>query len=243
MPYPPSPHQAVPSLGRRSRTVLHLALAAVLLGAALAGWAGFRTGDRAPMETWGTGAPPGASDEGSAVLSRSVTPSRIPPETVTPQAELSLKPAEMLMPSPTPLPITTAAVTSVPTPDPATQLAAATTVHAAPSPSPPPLPPPRTPQATRPASPSPAPRVITRPPPPRTPTAVTAQAVGQASLRVGPSTADLITGYAPVGTSATVIGCASGCSWLLLSLPGGASGWSARHFWAVSGNLSRTGSP
>ena len=67
-----------------------------------------------------------------------------------------------------------------------------------------------------------------------------AQAVQSASLRTAPSTDAPITGYAPAGATVAVLGCAAGCSWLLVALPGG-SAWTARHFWSVSGDFSTIG--
>ncbi|MGH2587020.1 MAG: SH3 domain-containing protein, partial [Dehalococcoidia bacterium] len=69
---------------------------------------------------------------------------------------------------------------------------------------------------------------------------VTARAVDVASLRTAPSTDALITGAVPAGSTATVVGCAGGCSWLLLATPSGTA-WSARHFWVVNGDLSTIG--
>jgi len=67
-----------------------------------------------------------------------------------------------------------------------------------------------------------------------------ARAIDMASLRTAPSTDAVITGYVPAGTTVTVVGCAGGCSWLLVASAGGTA-WSARHFWAVTGDLSTIG--
>ena len=67
-----------------------------------------------------------------------------------------------------------------------------------------------------------------------------ARAVSMAALRQLPSQDALIIGYVPPGGTATVIGCAGGCSWLLLSVQGGTA-WSASYFWSISGDLSTVG--
>ena len=69
------------------------------------------------------------------------------------------------------------------------------------------------------------------------PISVVARAIDAASLRTAPSTDALIVAHVPAGSTAAVVGCAGGCSWLLLATQGGTL-WSARHFWAVSGDLS-----
>jgi uncharacterized protein YraI len=66
---------------------------------------------------------------------------------------------------------------------------------------------------------------------------VTARAISAASLRAAPSVDALIVTYAPAGSSFSVVGCAGGCTWLLIATQSGTL-WSARHFWAVSGDLS-----
>jgi uncharacterized protein YraI len=66
---------------------------------------------------------------------------------------------------------------------------------------------------------------------------VIARAIDTASLRTSPSADALIAGYAPVGSTVTVVGCAGGCSWLLVATQNGTL-WSARYFWAISGDLS-----
>jgi uncharacterized protein YraI len=72
---------------------------------------------------------------------------------------------------------------------------------------------------------------------PRPAGAVIARAIGAAALRTAPSTDALIVAYMPAGATVAVVGCAGGCSWLLVATQSGTL-WSARHFWAVSGDLS-----
>lgn len=149
------------------------------------------------------------------------------------------------VPGPSPSPVSAAAPpVQVPSPEPSRSPTPEPT--ASPSPEPTPLP---TPEPTPPPTPEPPPESPppTPAPPPPTPAptprpvVVTARAVDAASLRSSPSTDALITGTAVAGSSATVVGCAGGCSWLLLALPGGGSAWSARFFWTVSGDLSVLG--
>jgi len=84
------------------------------------------------------------------------------------------------------------------------------------------------------------PTVVRTPAPTPRPAAVVAQAITTASLRNAPSTDAAITGYLPAGSTASVVGCAGGCSWLLVASAGGTA-WSARHFWSVTGDLSTVG--
>ena len=74
-------------------------------------------------------------------------------------------------------------------------------------------------------------------PPPPTPAYVTARAIQTASLRTEPSTLALITSSIPAGTVVTVLGCSSGCQWLLVQTPGGGTAWSAAFFYSVQGSL------
>ena len=67
-----------------------------------------------------------------------------------------------------------------------------------------------------------------------------ARAIDTASLRTAPSADAFIAAYVPPGATVTVVGCAGGCSWLLVATQSGTL-WSARHFWSVSGDLSTIG--
>jgi uncharacterized protein YraI len=82
--------------------------------------------------------------------------------------------------------------------------------------------------------------VRTPAPTPRPVAAVTARAIDTASLRSAPSIEASISGYLPPGSVVTVVGCAGGCSWLLVASAGGTA-WTARHFWVVTGDLSTIG--
>lgn len=73
------------------------------------------------------------------------------------------------------------------------------------------------------------------------PAPVLARAVDYAALRAAPNQNADILAYVPVASVAPVIGCSAGCSWLLLQLQSGATAWSARYFWSVTGDLSRFG--
>jgi outer membrane biosynthesis protein TonB len=122
------------------------------------------------------------------------------------------------------------AVTPTLTPTaPATETPPATQPSASPEPEPASAP---AEEAEAPPAPTPPPVPVARPAPRP---AVTARAVQSASLRTGPSTDNLITGFVPAGTRVTVVGCAAGCSWLLVTTPNGGTAWSASFFWAVSG--------
>jgi uncharacterized protein YraI len=66
---------------------------------------------------------------------------------------------------------------------------------------------------------------------------VIARAIDTASLRTAPTTDALIVAFAPAGATVSVVGCAGGCTWLLVTTQSSTL-WSARHFWAVSGDLS-----
>jgi outer membrane biosynthesis protein TonB len=139
-------------------------------------------------------------------------------------------PTESVLPSPSPTPTPSPG----PTPSP----------PATPTPEPTPAP---TPEPTPEPAPEPTPAPTPAPPPPRTPAptprpapVVVARAIDTASLRNGPGTDALITGFVPAGTVVSVVGCAGGCSWLLVATSSG-TGWSARHFWVVTGDLSTVG--
>jgi len=69
---------------------------------------------------------------------------------------------------------------------------------------------------------------------------VQARAIDTASLRTAPSVDAPIPAYLPAGSVVTVVGCAAGCAWLQVATSSGTL-WSARHFWAVSGDLSTLG--
>jgi outer membrane biosynthesis protein TonB len=139
-----------------------------------------------------------------------------------------------LAPSPTPAPIGT------PTPQPTPSPTPEPTPVPSPMPSPTPQPTPEpTPAPTPEPTPEPTPRPTPVPaPPPTPPPAIIARAIDSASLRNVPSTDGTIVGYAQVGSTATVVGCSAGCSWLQVATPSGVL-WSARHFWSVSGDISR----
>ena len=157
-----------------------------------------------------------------------------------------MPPSQIVPPSPVPSPtVTTTPMPSPsPTPTPTLEPTPTTTPEQSPEPTPKPSPSPApTPEPTPPPpspTPQPAPAVVRTPAPTPRPAAVVARAIDTASLRTGPSTDAAITGYLPAGSVVTVVGCSGGCSWLLVASASGTA-WSARHFWAVTGDLSAVG--
>ncbi len=83
---------------------------------------------------------------------------------------------------------------------------------------------------------APAPGPPSLPPPP-SPRLVRARAAQTAYLRTEPTVAALIVGSLPPGTVVTVVGCANGCNWLLVQLPGGGQAWSESYFYSLLGSL------
>ena len=210
---------ATPS-SRSYRWVLHVAVLAVALGAVLAGVRGRLTSD---SDSGGWQRPPAAERSSLATLDATAEGTLVPSPAAPPTASVTPAPTPEPAPMPAvPTPVEQVTPTVMPAPSPEA------TPALAPSPSPPTVPPPR---------PARQPTAATRTPPRPS---VVAQALQTASLRSAPGIEAPITGYVPPGATVTVVGCAAGCAWLLVAVSGG-SAWTARHFWAVSGDVSRIG--
>lgn len=214
-------------------TVLLVALSAVVFGA--------RSRIRSGVDEPATSGPPGPSPAAVAAalpVQQPAAPSPRPSPSPEPMPSPSPIPAPDPVPAPTandtpaspePSPESTPEPSPEPTPEPTAEPSPEPTPAPAPTPAPRPVPPP-----------PPTPRPLPPPPPPAPPPAVTARAVTTASLRIAPGQDALITGFAPAGSTVTVIGCAGGCSWLLVATQGGTA-WSAAYFWYVTGSLANVG--